>query len=40
MNTNPIPAESVAKDYATKKDSKSKALKRPDARANRPAAEL
>ena len=37
MNTNRILAESIAKDYAPKQDSKIKALKRLDARAKRPA---
>lgn len=37
MNTNRILAESIAKDYAPKQDSKIKALKRLDSRAKRPA---
>ena len=37
MNTNKILAESIAKEYAPKKDSKIVALKKLDARAKRPA---
>lgn len=37
MNTNKLIAESIAKDYAPKEDSKIRALKKLDNRAKRPA---